>query len=247
MAAASYVYGIVPADVEVAPGTLGVGEPPGEVSLVTFGKIAALVSEVDVERGPLGRMEDLRTHQRLLDETAAEVPVLPFRFGAVMTGPGAVADELLAPHHDEFASALDKLEGRIEYVVKGRYVEREILREILAENEEAARLREAIRGRDEAVTRNERMRLGEIVEQAISAKREEDTREVIDALAPLCVAVSEREPTHERDAAYVALLVEDERQDDLRRAVEELGERVRDRIEVRLLGPLAPYDFTPPE
>ncbi|MEW1847484.1 GvpL/GvpF family gas vesicle protein, partial [Nonomuraea angiospora] len=133
----TYVYGIVPEDVQVSDDARGVATAP--VRLVRHGEIAALVSEVALER-PLGTPDDLVAHQQLLDATAAEVPVLPLRFGAVLTNRQAVVDELLGPYHDEFLAALDELEGRAEFVVKGRYDERAVLMEVLNENVEAAQL-----------------------------------------------------------------------------------------------------------
>ncbi|MFG1750274.1 GvpL/GvpF family gas vesicle protein [Streptosporangium sandarakinum] len=236
----AYVYGIVPADVETEPGTLGVGD--GEVTLVRHGEIAALVSDIVLDR-PLGRPDDLLAHEQLLDATAAEVPVLPFRFGAVMTGPKEVVEELLAPHHDEFLAALEDLEGRAEYVIKGRYVESVIIREVLDEIPEAGRLREEVRGQPEEATWDARIRLGQMIGEAVAAKRDADTQELVEAVAPLCVAVSVREPTHEQDAAHVAVLVDEERQDEFDEALDDLGDRWAGRIDLRLLGPLAPYDF----
>ncbi|MFG1948567.1 GvpL/GvpF family gas vesicle protein [Nonomuraea sp. NPDC048826] len=239
---AAYVYGIVPVDVEVEPGTEGVGEPAGEVRLVPFGEIAALVSDVEVSR-PLGRPGDLRTHQRLLDQTSAEVPVLPFRFGAVLTDADAVVEELLKPYHDDFVGALRDVEGRTQYVVNARYDEQAILVEVLGENGEAEMLRRRIAGQPEAVTRNERMRLGEIIEGAIAEKRETDTATVVEELSDLCEQVVVRDPGHERDAAHVAVLVTQDGQAEFEQAVDELAGRWQGRAEVRLLGPMAPYDF----
>ncbi|MCA2189827.1 GvpL/GvpF family gas vesicle protein [Nonomuraea cavernae] len=238
----SYVYGIVPGDVEVTPGTKGVGDPPGQVELLTYGEIGALVSDVPVDR-PLGRPKDLQRHAELLDDTAAEVPVLPLRFGAVLTSPEAVVEELLTPYHDEFRDALEELEGRAEYVIKARYVERAILLEVLDENKEAARLRKDIHGRPEELTRNARMRLGEIIEQTIAAKRELDTDTLLDEIENLSEAVVIREPTHERDAAHIALLMESDRRAELEQVLDELRDEWAGRVEIRLLGPLAPYDF----
>lgn len=113
-----HVYGIVPADVEVAEDARGVGEP-GSVTLVRHGAVAALVGRTVAAR-PRG---DLAAHVRLLDATAAEVPVLPIRFGTVAPDAETVVAELLEPHHDEFARALDELEGRAEYVVEVRYAD----------------------------------------------------------------------------------------------------------------------------
>lgn len=240
--AASYVYGIVPADVELAPDVHGVGDPPGRVELVRHGEIAALISDVPVDH-PLGRPEDLFAHQRLLDATAAEVPVLPLRFGAVVDTPQAVVEELLTPHHEEFLTALRQLEGRAQFVVKGRYGEGTVIGEILAENAEAARLREEIRGLPEEATWDARIRLGEVIGQAVEARRETDTQTLARALAPVCTAVAVREPSHEWDAVHLALLVEADRRADVEAVLSEFDHQWGDRVALRLIGPLAPYDF----
>ncbi|PXY19058.1 GvpL/GvpF family gas vesicle protein [Prauserella muralis] len=237
-----YVYGIVPADVETDPEARGVGDPPSPIEAVRHGELAALVSEIRADR-PLGKPEDLAAHARILDATSAEAPVLPLRFGAVLTGSEAVERELLAEHHDEFHAALQELEGKAEYVLKGRYDEQAVLREIVTENEEAAQLREEIRDKPADATRNERIALGELINNAIAAKREADTQHALDALGELATTVNVREPTHEEDAVHVAFLAEVAAQQDLEQAVGELAGEWRDRVELRLLGPLAPYDF----
>ncbi|HVT68184.1 MAG TPA: GvpL/GvpF family gas vesicle protein [Trebonia sp.] len=239
---AVYVYGIMPGDVEVEAGTAGVGDPPGEVRVVKHAGLAALVSDVNLDR-PLGRAEDLFAHEQLLDASAAEVPVLPLRFGAVVTDDKAVAEELLGPHHDEFAEALRQLDGQTEFVVQGRYVEHAILREVLAEDPDAAQLNEEIKGTDENATRQQRMELGEIIGNAIEAKRQADTEALGDALSGQVTASMVRPPSHELDAAYVAFLVPADKADALRQAVSRLAEEWQGRIELRLLGPLAAYDF----
>jgi Gas vesicle synthesis protein GvpL/GvpF len=239
-----YVYGIVPEDVEPAEQATGVGDPPSRVDVVRHGGIGALVSEIDVSK-PLGRPEDLLAHQQLLDATVTVAPVLPFRFGAVLDGRQAVLDELLAPHHDEFAATLRELEGRAEFVVRGRYVQEAILREVLDSNDEAARLRDQIhQADDENLSRDARIRLGEIVANAIAASREADTHRLGEAVAEYCVASSVRPPSHEDDAVHMALMVETAKQQDMEQAVRKVAKDWAGRVDVRLLGPMAPYDFT---
>lgn len=239
---AIYLYGIVPADVEIADDARGVGEP-GTVALIRHGDVAALVGDLNLDR-PLGTPEDLLAHERLLDATATEVPVIPIRFGALVTGPEAVTD-LLAAHHDEFARALGQLDGRAEYVIKARYEEQAVLREVLTEQPEAAGLRDQIQRLPEAATRQARIRLGEIVTRAVEAKREADTQALIAELTPVSVLLSAREPTHERDAAHLAVLVDAARAGELRELVDGFADRWSGRTNLRLLGPLAPYDFVP--
>jgi len=233
----------VPHDVEPVPGALGVGESAGHVQVARHGEIAALVSEINVTR-PLGRPEDLRAHQELLDGTASTVPVLPFRFGAVMTNAEAVAGELLAPQHEEFAAALEGLHGLAEYMIKGRYVGQTVLSEILAENQQAARLRESLRRiGDPDASRAQRIQLGELINEAVCAKRVADTRTLGEVLAGHVVASRVREPTHEMDAVHLAVLAELTHQQELENAVSRLARDWHGRITVRLLGPMAPYDF----
>ncbi|HWD02894.1 MAG TPA: GvpL/GvpF family gas vesicle protein [Amycolatopsis sp.] len=237
-----YVYGIVPSDVELEDDVQGVGDPPAAVKTVRSGPIAALVSEIPVE-DPLGRPEDLTAHAALLDAAAAEVPVLPLRFGAVLTDERAVAEELLDANRDDFTAALGQLDGKAEFIVKARYDNDAILREILSGSEELQQLAEAIRGKPEDATRAERMALGEHITQAIEQYRAADTQRVADGLAELVVELAPREPTHELEAVHLALLAETDRQDDLEAALGELAKEWDGRVTVRMLGPLAPYDF----
>src|SRR5258705_2656011 len=237
-----YVYGILPADIEVAVGIPGVGEHPGLLRDVRFDGLAALISEVD-SSGRLGSPDDLRTHREILDATAAEVPVLPLRFGPIVSSEDAVAESLLAAHHDEFTAALDQLEGRTEFQVKGRYVKDAVLGEVLSQNKQAAGLRDAIQGKDPDVSRNARIELGQLLSQAVKARREEDTRTLRQAMERLCVASVAREPAHELDAVHVAFLVAVDQESELERAFEDLAHEWEGRIDVQLLGPIAAYDF----
>ena len=236
-----YVYGILPGDVKLTEKSRGIGN--GEVTLVRSGDLAALVSEVNLGQ-PLGTPEDFEAHQELADSAAAGSPILPLRFGAVLDSQDAVMEELLDAHRDEFTAALRELDGRSQYVVRGRYLEPAILKEILTENREAAELAEQIRGADPDAARNEQIRLGMIITSAIEAKRQEDTSAFVEAAQGSYVAGSLREPTHELDAVYVAFLVEDDQADELRQAVDDLVAEQEGRVEFDVLGPMAPWDFT---
>lgn len=235
-----YVYGIVPADVKPEDDATGIHDAP--IEIVTHGDIAALVSEIDPNQR-LGTPADLQAHAHILDGTSHVAPVLPLRFGAVVSDRDAVINELLADHDDEFATALAELEGCAQYLVKGRYVQETILREIVDENPKATALLESIRSQPEELTRDARMALGEIIGHTLDAKRDADTRTTLDALSPVTDTVTVREPTHDEDAVQIAVLLEVDRQDELEQAVGQLAHEWDGRVEMRLLGPLAPYDF----
>src|SRR5262249_33940722 len=163
--------GLVFSDTTLDRGVTGVGNPPGEVRLVPHGEVAALVSEVDLTQ-PLGTPEDLLAHEQLLDAIAADVPVLPLRFGAVMTDAESVVEECLTPHEDEFVQALKQVEGRAQYMIRARFVENVILREILTQSPQAKQLRDQIKDKPEDATRNQRIQLGELINKTVDAMRE---------------------------------------------------------------------------
>ncbi|WP_431877231.1 GvpL/GvpF family gas vesicle protein [Micromonospora marina] len=236
-----FIYGIVPSDVEPTSDAEGVGTPPGEVLAIRHGELAALVSEVGLEE-PLGRPADLTAYERLLDGTAEVAPVLPVRFGTVVTGEDAVHD-LLSAHHDRFADALAEFEDRVQYTVHGRFDEQAFIGELLAADPDAAALADQVRGRPEVESREQRIRLGEMISQAVELRREAENRAAIDAVDGLVVADSPRQPSHELDAVNVAFLVGVDDEEGFVRAVEGFAEQRRDLIRMRLIGPLAPYDF----
>ncbi len=237
-----YVYGITSADLRLRAGIRGVGDSGAQVSMVRHGEVAALVSEIGQEWS-LGSPRDLTMHKEVLDSLVTSVPVLPLRFGSVMPGQAAVARDLLAPNHDMFATALGELDGRCQYVVKGRYREDAIIREVLAEDREAARLRDRISRRGQAAPVSARIRLGEIISRAIEAKRHADSGAAAGRLGDVCEAVVQREPRHERDALSLAVLVRHASFDRMQRLIDELAGYWRERVDLRLLGPMAAYDF----
>jgi hypothetical protein len=237
---AIYVYGIVPADVQVEDDAQGIAGAPIEV--IREGDVAALVSPIKTDNA-IGKPEDLQAHAEILDGTASVAPVLPLRFGAVMTDTESVAQELLREHHDDFAQALNALEGHAEYVIKGRYDQKRFLNDLLEENDQARALREDIQAKPEEAARNSRIALGELIAKTVEAKREADTQTVVGQLDDIATQVNVREPTNEWDAVHVALLAEVDREQDVQAFVDELNEKGKGRIQLRLLGPLAPYDF----
>jgi hypothetical protein len=156
-----------------------------------------------------------------------------------------VVEEMLEPYYDWFTDVLADLEGRAEFSVSGTYVQDTVLREVLAEEPEAMRLRESLRGLPEAAAYYDRVHLGELIIQALDAKREVDTEELVRTLSPYAVAVAPRPPVDEDTAADAAFLVCEDDQASFRKAVDELGHRWAGRIRLRVVGPRAPYDFVP--
>lgn len=243
-----YVYGVVRAGAPAPHDLKGLDDQP--VDVVAHGDCAALVSGLTQQR-PLGERADLLAHQRVLDTyVSAGVDVLPFRFGAVLNGREAVENDLLKGSGERLTQVLDRLEGRHEVRVKGTYVEEAILRQIIAEEPEIRELNERIRGVPEDAAdaaHYDRVRLGELVAEGIKRHRDDDGGRLLDRLAPAAAAVVTRTPPREEDVLDASFLVERDKLADFQREVEKLAQDHRDRITLRFVGPLPPYDFVPEE
>lgn len=244
---ACYVYGVVSEpDADAVVGELpavGDGDSGGQIGYVRHGGIAAAVSALRTDRA-LGTPRDLRAHSRVLDTLAATgAPVLPFRFGTVLGDEQAVADEVLAGGHDAFVAALDKLRGRAQFTLRGHYEQDAGLREVLAERPDIVELRDRTAALPDEAARYEQIRLGELVAEAVTAKREVDATEIDRRLSPHADASVLAEPAAEDGVADASFLVPTARRAAFEEAAEKLARDWDGRVRLRLLGPLAPYDF----
>lgn len=245
-ARASYIYGIVPAGVRIPEGLDPIpdGDDGTKLGLVTEGRLAAVVSDVASDRA-LGTRKDLMAHEAVLNAIAQDTPVLPMRFGAVVTDDDAVAEELLAPHQDYFVRALEQLEGHLEFRLRGDYDQDAVLTRIVEADPRIQTLREKIAGVDEDASYYDRIKLGEAISQAMDQLRADDAQASVDALAKFAVATEVKEVGGENGAVHLAFLIRTDHRSDFERAVDELGDAWSGRIELRLIGPTAAFDFLP--
>jgi hypothetical protein len=239
---ARYVYGLVSADTELPPNLDGLG-PSGRVFTIAHERIAAIVSDVPTDR-PLGTRDDLIAHERVLDTIAERSAVLPMRFPAVVEEEGVV-QELLAPHQERFVEALARVDGLVQFTLKGRYEQDAVLREIAQADEEIMALRERVRDLPEDASYYDRIRLGELVVNAMKQRREADGRRVLERLQPFATDVSIRSMAQPDEVVNAAFLVARDQVKQFDDAVEEIGRDLAGRVRFRLVGPLAPYDFVP--
>ena len=236
-----YVYGVVRAGAQRVPtGLVGVAGQP--VRLVEHGEIAAVVAEIPLDRPP-GRRADLVAHSEVLDRLMASGVVVPVQFGSVMAEVDDVVEDLLEPNAGYFMSLLDELSGRAQYNLRATYHEPVVLAEVVAADPEIAALRERTRELPEDAAYGERVRLGELVARALEDKRSWDSAALLDAVLPGVAGHVVRSGGGVDHVLDVALLVDDDRRGDFEEQLEALAESVHERMRLRLVGPVAPYDF----
>lgn len=232
------VYAVVPAE-QPLPHVTGVGDGP--LASVSHGGIAAVVGPAPA--GDLAGAAELRAYHGVVDALAATGPVAPVRFGAVLPDEQRVVTEVLEPRAAELGELLAGLAGRSELKVRARYVEEAVLAEVVAADPGIRELRQRTRDLPEEVSWADRVRLGELVAHAVEAKRRGDAGDLWDLLARHAVELREMPGGGLDHLLDVAVLIDDERRPALEEALETYAEAAHERVRVRLVGPLPPYDF----
>lgn len=235
-----FVYAVVRAERDLPDGLSGVDGSP--VELVPYGDLGAVVGSIALERPP-GRRADLTAYAAVIEALLPGGAVAPISFGCVVPDDHAVVAEVLAPREAEFTELLEQLEGRVQYNVRASYVEETVLAEIVESDPEIGRLRELTRDLPEDARMGERIRLGQLVAQSWEQLARVDAEHLLAQVAPMVAAHAVRREPGAAAALDAALLVDTARSQELEDALELLAEQTHGRMELRLVGPLAPYDF----
>jgi hypothetical protein len=240
----TWIYGIVPAGVSLEELEQRRERINADVWVVELGDLAAIVSSAPAENDAKALRDQALAHARVLEAAIIDAPVVPFRFGNVVPGGDEViGNELLQARHDEFAQQLEKLKNYIQMTIKINYNEDAVLRQIIDSQPEIAQLREQSREGDEVTTRGARVRLGEMISNALQQLRQKDASDIIDHLKPVSVAAIADDLENEFMVLNGPFLVDRGRLSEFEDAVEEVAEGRRSRMRVTLLGPLPAYDF----
>lgn len=241
---------------EQVPGVAG--EPVVAVRHLGLAVLAGAVPAEDFDEGPLRqRLEDMawleqvaRTHQRVVDTVGAESCVIPVRLATVCQGEEGLR-RMLATGRERFASALDRLEGRVEWGVKA-YAATPAREESPAPERPPAGTPNAPGG----MSGRDYLRRRKAQRQAAERRwgdTEEGARLVHDTLSGLAERARLHPPqdprlsgVSDRNVLNAAYLVRREDSAAFAERVGELAGRAA-ALRVELTGPWAPYSFTAPD
>jgi len=236
-----YVYCLIRSEEPHEFTTLGIGERGDVVHTVNFMDLAAVVSSSPVKDYESTR-RNMMAHTRVLEEVMREFTILPVRFGTVAPSEEDVR-KLLERRFGEFHGLLNEMEGKVELGLKALWYEGVIFDEIVKENADIRRLRDALMGRPPEETYYERIRLGEMVEAAVWKKRDEDAEKILTPLRPIVRQTRANKIISDRMILNAAFLVDKEREAEFDQAVEKLDREMRHRIIFKYVGPVPPYNF----
>ncbi|AQS65981.1 GvpL/GvpF family gas vesicle protein [Streptomyces pactum] len=232
---ALYVYGITPAGART-PRSLGVGG--ATVRLLTGTGLCAAVSAAPARLRP--RRRDLLAHQAVLDELAAQGPLLPMRFAVLSPRPDVLLSQLRtdATH---LSRQLDAVRGCVELNVKGAVVPGHFA-DLVRRDETLRNLALRTRRRPDYEAN---VRLGEAIARGVRREARRAAREVLDHLTPLAVRTV-RGTTDDEQVLSASFLLRSADERRFRQAVEARARDCGDRLALSVTGPLPCYSFVDP-
>lgn len=222
--------------------TLGMGERGDVVHTVHFMDMAAMVSDTpNVEYEESRR--NMMAHTLVLEEVMRQYTILPVRFGTVASSAEAIQEQVLKRRYGELISTFEEVANRVELGVKAFWYEEAIFREIVEERPPIRHLRDSLMGRSAEETYYERIRLGEMIEAALSKKRDEDSEKILERLRPLVYKTRAHKAITDKMVLNAAFLVNRDRESEFDQAIEELDTEMSKRLMFKYVGPVPPYNF----
>ena len=235
-----YVYGVTRAGTTLD--ALDREKELPEAWLIEAGELAALASDLPKDDEAATR-DHVMAHSRVLATAIQDATIVPMRFGMIFPSDEAIRNDLLEGRGEELAQLLERLEGRLQMTLKVYYDEERLLREIVEQDQEVGRLREAIQGASEEESYDARVRLGELVNAAIGQRRERDAAEILEELKPTILAAAPEQPEKELMVLNAPLLIDRERRQEFEERVDEIAREREELMHFKLLGPMPAYHF----
>lgn len=233
--AALYVYGITPAGVR-APRSPGVDGAP--VRLLTGSGLSAAVSDAPVRIRP--RRRDLLAHQAVLDELAAQGPLLPMRFAVLSPRPDTLLSQLRADA-THLSRQLDDVRGCVELNVKGTVVPGHFA-DLVRRDEKLRNLALRTRRRPDYEAN---VRLGEALAHGVRREARRAARDVLEHLTPLALRTV-RGTTDDEQVLSASFLLRSADERPFRQAVDARARECGGRLALSVTGPLPCYSFVDP-
>ena len=237
-ATATYVYGVVRGGAIASVSADGVSGAP--VALVEGDAVSALVSDLPTRQLRV-RRKDLQRHLDVIEEAFRATTILPCRFGTVLDSRESVRNDLLTVSRDELLTGLAQLDNRVQLNVRATYDQELLLRDIVAQRPEIARLREATRALGDAAY-GEQLRLGELVATAVAERRDADSGRILEALSHAADEAAVDEPPPEA-ALKASFLVARDRLQAFDQALEDVAAAEQPKLRFDVIGPLPPTAF----
>jgi hypothetical protein len=238
-----YIYGIIRHTGPIDFGPIGIGKRADLVYGINYNDITAIVSNSPIIKYEARRV-NLTTHEKILEEVMKKFTVLPVRFSTISehnddTGILKILDK----DYDKFSDLLSKMEGKKELGLKVLAHEAPIYESTVGKYENIKALRGKLMNQPADKTYYQRMKIGEMVAEALKNETKNYKNTILDVLNPLADDLKINDNYGEMMILNAAFLIKNSVEHEFDKAVNSLDEKYGDLMTFKYVGTLPPYNF----
>lgn len=238
-----YIYGIIRHAGPLDFGPIGIGKRGDNVYGINYNDISAVVSNSPIIQYEPWR-EFMIAHQKVLEEVMKQFSVLPVRFSTLSehNDDGGIL-RILENDYGKFDDLLKKMDGKKELGLKVLAHEAPIYESILEKYDEIRSLRDKVINLPADKTHYQRMKIGEMVAEALKKETGNYKDIILDVLNPLADDKKINDNYGEMMILNAAFLIKNTVEPSFDKAVNDLDEKYGHLMTFKYVGTLPPYNF----
>jgi hypothetical protein len=216
------------------------------VYTIPYQDISAVVSDSEIVdytrmlKDAVGRQ--LVTHQKVIEGIMPEYTIIPMRLGTFASDENEVRD-ILNKGYRVIKEVFGKIKDKIEIDVVATWSDfNSVLKEV-GEEKEIKEFKERLLTNPEGITVDDQMKVGVMVKKALDKKREKCALEIQTYLRDCWEVFRIHALMDDKMVINAAFLINNARQKNFDRKVEELNTKFAEKLNFRCVGPLPPYSF----
>lgn len=238
-----YIYGIIRNSEPVDFGLIGIGKRNDNVYGVVYKDICAVVSSSPIIQYE-ARRANMIAHQRVLEEVMKEFNVLPVRFSTISPHDNDEAIiRILSADYRKFDELLDKMKGKKELGLKVVADESRIYENIIQKYDSIRSLRDKLLNQPADKIHYQRVKIGEMVADALKKEIESYKKQILDVLNPIAEDVKITDNYGNLMILNAAFLIKEIKEAEFDLSVNELDEKYGNIMTFKYVGTLPPYNF----
>ena len=238
-----YIYGIIRNSEKIDFGAIGIGSRNDHVYGVSYKDICAVVSaSPDIQYQ--ARRANMIAHQKVLEEVMTRFNVLPVRFSTISPHDNDEAIiRILASDYSRLDDLLDKMKGKKELGLKVMADESKIYENIIQKYDSIRSLRDKLMNQPADKIHYQRVKIGEMVADALKKEIEYYKKQILDVLTPIADDVRITDNYGNLMILNAAFLIKEVKEPLFDDSVNELDQKYGNIMTFKYVGTLPPYNF----
>lgn len=237
-----YLYCVINESQSRNFGPIGIGDRGDEVNTLGFRDLACVISSTPMTKFVISR-KNLIAHEKAIEKVMKEYDaVLPVRFCTVATSSEEIRN-LLMKNYQVLKNSLRSMDNKIELGLKVFWQNMEDVFKEIASTKKIRRLKEKLIKNSISGNTNEKVSLGKKVKEILEIKRDIEAENILEILKPKCIEFRRNKIIGDKMILNCAFLIDKSHARDFDDHVEKLNKIYKDRLKLKYIGPIAPFNF----